>query len=74
MSPSLPPEGEDVLIVNFLCNLSAVTASFAILAVVTLAFEMFTVKTALSAIAELTTASSAILHWLQHRQQFELCQ
>jgi len=60
MSPSLPPDGEDVLIVNFLCNLSAVTALSAILAVLTFALEMFTVKTALSAMAALTTASSAI--------------
>jgi len=43
MSPSLPPEGEDVLIVNFLCSLSAVTALSAILAVLIFALEMFTV-------------------------------
>jgi hypothetical protein len=34
-SPSDPPAGLDVLIVNFLTNLFAVTASFAILSVVT---------------------------------------
>jgi hypothetical protein len=43
MSPSLPPEGEDVLIVNFLSSLAAVTALSAILAVLIFAFEMFTV-------------------------------
>ena len=49
MSPSLPPDGLDVLIVNFLCSFAAVTASLAILAVVTFTLEMLAVKTALSA-------------------------
>jgi hypothetical protein len=35
MSPLFPPLGEDVLIVNFLSSLAAVTASLFILAVVT---------------------------------------
>jgi hypothetical protein len=35
ISPSFPPDGSPVLIVNFLSNFAAVTASSAILAVVT---------------------------------------
>jgi hypothetical protein len=49
MSPLLPPDGEDVLIVNFLSSFAAVTASSANLAVVIFALEMFAVKTASSA-------------------------
>ena len=60
MSPSFPPDGEDVLIVNFLCSFAAVTASSANLAVLIFAFDIFAVTTALSASSEEVTAFAAI--------------
>jgi hypothetical protein len=50
MSPSLPPDGLDVLIVNFLCNLAAVTALSPIFVDVTTAADIEALTTALSAI------------------------
>ena len=60
MSPSLPPDGLDVLIVNFLCSFAAVTASLAILDVLMLESKIEAVTTALFEICAARIASSAI--------------